>query len=82
MLSSIKASLVPSLMAEPGFVRYRFIVTADDRAVSESVWETDAAAASADVVEAAWVRADISSDLAGLPDLLIGSVELDTGQAL
>lgn len=73
----VRFELVRALLSQPGFLRYRFVVTADDRAVSESVWETDAQAASADVVEAAWVRTSISGDLDGLPDLLIGPVEVD-----
>ncbi len=52
------------------------MTTADDRAVSESVWETEEEAIAADVVEADWVRATISGDLDGLPDLLVGPIEI------
>lgn len=79
VVESVRLGLIPELAQQPGFMRFRFVTTADDRAVSESVWETDAQAASADVVEAAWVRSTISGDLAGLPDLLIGEVEVDVG---
>jgi len=78
VVTSVRLNLIPQLRKEPGFVRFRFITTADDRAVSESVWETEAQAASADVVEADWVRASISDELDGLPDLLIGPIEVDT----
>jgi hypothetical protein len=78
--SAVEATLLPSLAQQPGFVRYRFMTTADDRALSESVWETIAEAASADVVEGDWVRGSISSDLDGLPDLLIGPIEIEVGR--
>lgn len=73
---AVELELVPRLLQQPGFVAYRFVTTADDRAVSESVWETQEEAVSADVVEADWVRAIISADLDGLPDLLIGPIEV------
>ncbi len=69
--------LVPALAQQSGFVGYRFISTADDRAVSESVWETEEEAVAADVIEADWVRATISGDLDGLPDLLVGPIEIE-----
>ncbi|MGH2457445.1 MAG: hypothetical protein ACRDIY_01095 [Chloroflexota bacterium] len=77
VLASVRSGLLGSLMAQSGFLRYRFVTTADDRAVSESVWESEGQAAFADVVESDWVRASISNDLAGLPELLIGPVEVD-----
>lgn len=77
VLASVRFILLRSLIAQAGFLRYRFVTTADDRAVSESVWETEEQAAFADVVESDWVRASVSDDLAGLPDLLIGPVEVD-----
>jgi len=66
--------LLPELERQPGFLGYRLITTADDRAVSESIWETYEQAESADVVEADWVRKSISDLLAGLPDLFVGPI--------
>ena len=66
--------LLPDLERQPGFLGYRLITTADDRAVSESLWETYEQAQSADVVEAAWVRRSISDLLDGLPDLFVGPI--------
>ncbi|SRR5579885_1784301 len=77
VVTSIKQTLAGSFTTQPGFIGYRFVTTADDRAVSESVWDTDEQAAFADVIESDWVRANISQYLDGLPDLLIGPVEVD-----
>lgn len=82
VIASARQQLIPKLETQPGFVRYQLVTTADDRAVSTSVWETDAAAATADLVEADWVRASISHHLAGLPELLIGPVVVDTGAVI
>ncbi len=73
---AIDLHLVPALTQQPGFIAYRFMTTADDRAMSESTWETQEEAVAADVVESDWVRAHISADLDGIPDLLIGPVEI------
>ncbi|MBX6772194.1 MAG: antibiotic biosynthesis monooxygenase [Chloroflexi bacterium] len=72
----VARSLLPLLEAQPGFLEYRFMVAADDRAVSESLWEHVEEAASADAVEADWVRSALSPELDGLPDSLIGAVEV------
>ena len=77
VVSSVRRALLSALMAQTGFLRYRWVTTADDRAVSESVWETEEQAAFADVVESDWVRAHVSRELEGLPDLLLGPVEVD-----
>ena len=79
-LGSVKDSamrdLLPDLERQPGFLGFRLITTADDRAVSESIWETYEQAQFADVVEAAWVRQTISDRLDGLPDLFVGPIEV------
>lgn len=72
--------LLPALEGQAGFRHYHLLTTADDRLVSDSVWETEAQAAFADLLESDWVRAHISDDLDGLPDLLIGVDKIDTGQ--
>lgn len=74
---SVRFELVPAFARQPGFRRYRFVASADDRAVSESLWETSPQAVSADVIEGDWVRALVSTDLADLPDVVIGEVEVD-----
>jgi hypothetical protein len=74
---SAELHLVQTLRGQLGFLGYRFVRTADDRAVSESAWETDAQAAFADYLEAEWVRQHISAHLAGLPDSYLGPVTID-----
>ncbi len=72
-----EATLVPTLRQQPGFLAYRLTATADDRAVSVSVWESESQAAFANLLEAEWIRDAIASVLVGLPDELIGRVVVD-----
>jgi hypothetical protein len=77
VVRSVERVLVPDLRRQPGFLSYHLVTTADDRAVSESTWETDEQAAYADSVEAEWVRAKITSYLAALPDQFVGPVAVE-----
>ena len=77
LVRSVERDLLPDLRRQPGFLSYRLVTTADDRAVSESTWETDGQAAFADSVEADWVRAKITGHLAALPDQYVGPVAVE-----
>jgi hypothetical protein len=74
---SVERELAPRLRQQPGFLTYRLLTTADDRAVSVSTWVRPEEAILGDVVEAEWVRDAITDELAALPDVFVGQIVVE-----
>jgi hypothetical protein len=79
VVATAEWDLVPVFRRQNGFLGYRLTVTADDRAISASSWETEELAVVADMLESDWVRAHIADHLDGLPDVFVGKVMVGVG---
>ena len=59
-LAKAQAGLLPIYRAQPGFVGYGVVTTANDGAVSISIWETAEQAQAAVQTAGSWVAANVA----------------------